>query len=181
LRYYGTMKKHLFSLSLVMLTSFGGTASASKPPACIANYVKATAPYGTATLNKLVFHVYDAQFWTDGKGWDKDAPYGLNLTYGVEIESKDFVERSLEELKHDPKVTQAMLAQFAKQLPPLMPNVAKGDSITAVSLPGGGAIFCHNGKPTGELKDAAMAQAFFGIWLGEHTSEPRLRNELLKL
>jgi hypothetical protein len=173
------MKKYRYCM-MILLALWGNMALAA-PPACIAKHIKAITPHGTATLNKFIFHVYDAEFWTDGKGWDERAPYGLHLTYGVEIESEDFVERSLEELQRNPAVTKAMLGSFAKQLPPLMPNVVKGDSITAVRLANGGAIFCHNGKPTGELKDAAMAQAFFGIWLGEYTSEPRLRKELLKL
>jgi hypothetical protein len=39
--------------------------------------------------------------------------------------------------------------------------------------------FFHNGNPRGEVRDAEFTRRFFGIWLGEATSEPALRDSLL--
>ena len=36
-----------------------------------------------------------------------------------------------------------------------------------------------NGRAGGELRDAEFARRFIGIWLGEQTSQPALRQSLL--
>ena len=60
----------------------------------------------------------------------------------------------------------------------VLPDVAAGDRITALHPPGGVA-FWHQGRRIGGMGDVAFGTKFFGIWLGEATSEPKLRNALL--
>jgi hypothetical protein len=155
-------------------------ASPVTKPACIAKALKARKPYGTATLNKLFFHVYDAEFWTDGKGLQDSKPYALHLTYQVSIEKQDFLDRTMKELKRQPEVSKKMLEEFRTQLKGIYPDVKDGDSITALHVPKGGVQFCFNGKPIGQLKNEALVKPFFGIWLGKNTSEPKVRDQLLK-
>jgi Chalcone isomerase-like len=164
---------------LIILLMFGQQSALAKP-ACVAD-IKASKPYGKAEMNKLFFHVYDAEFWSDANGWSMKEPNALHLTYHVDIDSDDFVERSLEELDRNPNVSKSELSEFAKILPKLMPNVVEGDSITAAYLPENGLQFCHNNKPTGAIKDVKMATDFLKIWLGENTSEPDMRKKLLRL
>ncbi len=66
---------------------------------------------------------------------------------------------------------QAMQAAF--------PDVGPGDVLTGLHLPGQGVRFLANGQVTADIQDAEFAQLFFGIWLSERTSEPRLRQALL--
>ena len=54
------------------------------------------------------------------------------------------------------------------------------DRITGVNLPGVGAEFWVNGLRVGAVNDAAFARLFFGIWLDERTSEPKMRIQLLQ-
>jgi hypothetical protein len=61
----------------------------------------------------------------------------------------------------------------------LFPDVAAGDSLSGLYLPGRGARFFHNGEPLGEIDDAQFARAFFSIWLDPRTSAPDLRAALL--
>jgi hypothetical protein len=61
----------------------------------------------------------------------------------------------------------------------LFPDVAQGDRITGVQVPGVAARFFHNGKARGEVRDAEFTRLFFGIWLSSRTSEPKLRDALL--
>jgi hypothetical protein len=62
----------------------------------------------------------------------------------------------------------------------LFPDVRQGERITGMNLPGVGAEFWVNGHRVGEVKDPAFARLFFGIWLDERTSEPKMRAQLLQ-
>ena len=172
--------KNLLVLSMFVAVNLFTTASFAAPK-CGGVEINSEKPLGTATLNKLFWHVYDAEFWSDVKGWSMDSPHALHLKYFADIESEDFVERSLEELQRNPKVNEKMLARFKSELPPLMPNVVEGDSITAAYSPEKGLVFCHNGKQTGVMSDTNMAEAFLGIWLSANTTELEMRKKLLNL
>jgi hypothetical protein len=172
--------KNLLVLSIFVAVNLLAT-NAFSAPQCGGVEINSVKPLGVATLNKLLWHVYDGEFWSDAKGWKMDSPHALHLKYFADIESEDFVERSLEELQRNPKVDEKMLARFKSELPPLMPSVVEGDSITAAYSPKTGLVFCHNGKQTGVISDAKMAEAFLGIWLGANTTEPEMRKKLLNL
>jgi hypothetical protein len=60
-----------------------------------------------------------------------------------------------------------------------IPDVAEGDRVTGIQVPGVAARYFVNGKLTGEIRDAEFTRLFFGIWLSKRTSEPRLREALL--
>lgn len=66
---------------------------------------------------------------------------------------------------------QAMVVAF--------PDVRAGDRLLGVHLPGRGAQFYYNGRPTSEIRDPEFARLFFGIWLSEQTPAPKLRAALL--
>lgn len=168
---------------LCSTTLFAATAPASAAGslACVQQYVRQNTPQGKASLNKLIFHVYDARFWTDspdGK-WSMDYPHALHLTYFVDIDAEDFLDRTLEELQHNPEVSEAMLGKYKAMLARLYPDVKDGDSITAAYSPAQGMQLCLNGKHLGNMTDNALIEPFFGIWLGKHSSEPKLRDGLL--
>jgi Chalcone isomerase-like len=177
--------RRFYALSLLMMLAAGHAHAATLPACAVSQNISAQQPYGTASLHKLFFHVYDATLWVDDAqkkqfNWqDANAHFALNLTYHVDIDAEDFLERTLEELDRQPDVTAAMKAEFKKQLTPLYPDVLDGDSITAVRDSKEGLILCHQGKVRGAITDAAMVRAFFAIWLGEHSSEPELRDTLL--
>jgi hypothetical protein len=43
-----------------------------------------------------------------------------------------------------------------------------------------GVEFWVNGQRTGAVADPQFARLFFGIWLDERSSQPRLRSQLLQ-
>ena len=71
------------------------------------------------------------------------------------------------------------LARWEKALTRVFPDVKRGERIVGVHLPGKGAIFYHQGQPTGTIDDPEFADAFFAIWLDPRTREPSLRKALL--
>lgn len=172
------MKKIIFAAFLLIFQFNNAFAS----PKCINDVVKAKSAYGNADLHKYFFHVYDASYWTDSNGWNMQQSSALHLKYFVDIDGEDFVERTVKELKNNPKADATMLAKFKQQLPPLMPNVVEGDTITAAyNATEQKLTFCHNNKVKGAINDKDMAEAFMGIWLGKYSSEPSMRKKLLRL
>ena len=61
----------------------------------------------------------------------------------------------------------------------LFPDVQRGDRITGVHVPGTGARFYLNDRLLGEVGEDRFSRRFFGIWLSERTSQPRMREALL--
>jgi len=148
-------------------------------PAEIASYIKAEKPYGDGFYTWTLFTAYEASLWTDQKPWSMDALFALSLKYNMRFSTNAIVDRSIKEMNEIEPLTQKQQADYAAALSPLIPPVQKGDTITALHLPGKGAVFYHNGKRTGEVDDPMLARRFFSIWLSEKTSAPDLRKALL--
>lgn len=163
---------------LIGLCSLPITAHADKP-ACLRETITAEQPYGTASLYKLIFHVYDAEFWTNGEGWDQRSAYGLHLEYGVDLTVEELLDSTREQLQRQPGVSKELRGNIVGQLRDIYPRVEEGDTITALYEPESGITFCHNGRKTGTITNPEMVRPFFAIWLGKHTSEPEMREELL--
>ena len=153
-------------------------AAFAKPP-CLNEMITSPDPFGRGEYHVMGFHIYSAQFWTDSKQWDKSKPYALYIKYFTDISKEDFLEKTLDELKKNPTVTEDMLTNFQQKLAFIYPNVADGDSITALYKPGEGVLFYHNESQLGWMKEEQLIVPFFEIWLGEHSSDPELRDRLL--
>jgi hypothetical protein len=74
---------------------------------------------------------------------------------------------------------EATLARWAQQMQRIFPDVAAGDRLVGVNLPGVGARFYDARGAIGTVADPAFARAFFDIWLAPSTSEPAMRGALL--
>jgi len=156
--------------------------AATAKPAEIAKIVRAPEPYGEGSLRFLLLAAYDAALWTDAAQWSMQSPFALSLTYHFSFSADEIVNRSLEEMQHDnPELSATTLARYRALMATLFPGVKSGDEITGLYTPDGTLRVFRDGQETGQVRDPAFAQAFFGIWLSPQTSEPRLRAKLLKL
>jgi hypothetical protein len=163
------------------LAANASAADAAKP-AEISNVIKADAPYGTGSLKMLFISAYDASLWTDATQWSMRAPFAISMTYHFACDASDIVDRAVDEMSHaNPNLTSATLARYRTLIAGLFPGVKSGDNMTGLYTPDGTVKFFHDGQETGQVHDAAFAQAFFGIWFSPDTSEPRLRAKLLHL
>jgi hypothetical protein len=180
------MKNIIFAaLCLIFLWTQPASAADSaapmpKPPE-VSTYVTARTAYGQATLHKLFMKIYDSALWTDAKTWSMNHVFALSIRYGMNFTVKELSDRSFEEMAHAAPVSKEQRAAFAPQLARAFHDVHPGDVITAVFLPGRGAVFYYNGLKTATLTDIAFAKRFFDIWLGVATTEPELRRQLLAL
>lgn len=137
---------------------------------------------GQARLRFIGLHIYDIRLWLQeplrGNAWAQQ-PLALEIAYARNLDGVKIAERSLTEMQRGGPLDDATSARWLAEMKRIFPNVKGGDRITGVFQPGQAAVFSHNGRPLGEVRDARFAQAFFGIWLAPHSSEPQMREQLL--
>ena len=137
---------------------------------------------GKARLTFWGFEVYDARLWAPA-GFVAARfgafPLALELAYLRDFKAVDIAERSLKEMRRTQPIGDDQAAQWKAGMLRAIPDVRKGDRITGIHRPGGGASFWVNGQASGEVRDAEFSRLFFGIWLSPKTSELPMRAALL--
>lgn len=140
-------------------------------------------PTAPVRLRVWGFDVYDARLWTPlgfRHGQYTQFPFALELQYLRRLEGAAIASRSIEEMRRVGSFSDAQAQSWLVGMRELFPNVGKGERITGIHVPGEGAEFWVNGQRVGMVKDVAFARLFFGIWLDERTSEPKMRAQLLQ-
>jgi Chalcone isomerase-like len=151
-------------------------------PTELAGSLPAVELVGKGKLTFFGLEVYESSLWvTPGfKGLAfENHSFALELHYFRNFSAADIAKRSIEEMQRIEPVPEQKVALWVKTLSEAFPNVKKGDRIVGVHKPGSGVTFWHNGKRSGEIRDADFSRQFFGIWLSPKTSEPKLRQALL--
>ncbi|NML28460.1 chalcone isomerase family protein [Zoogloea dura] len=162
---------------LVLLWLFASAASAALPEP-----VRALAPgwrlLGSGEARFIGLRLYDASLWVSGPEWSDSRPYALVLTYARGFSRSMLVTTSLDEMRRLGSGDEAALLRWKADLERVFPDVAEGETIVGVSLPGRGAAFYHQGRLVGEVADPVFAHTFFAIWLDRRTRVPALRARL---
>ena len=155
-------------------------AAFSRPEVTGLGGVVPTAP---VRLRVWGFEVYDARLWTPvgfRHGQYTQFPFALELQYLRKLEGAAIASRSIDEMRRVGSFSDAQAQSWGGAMRELFPDVRQGERITGINLPGVGAEFWVNGQRAGVVKDPAFARLFFGIWLDERTSEPKMRAHLLQ-
>lgn len=169
-------------IPLFALALFVSIHAAQASPPEIANVIKSDRPYGEGHMNFLFIKAYNARLWTDAPSWSMDAPFAMEITYGMDFDTDDLTGRTIKEMKTvDPGLSDAEIARLTPELNKVYPPVKSGDRLVALYVPGKPVLFSHNGQPTGSIAGENFAKDFFGIWLSPNTSAPSLREKLLRL
>jgi hypothetical protein len=149
-------------------------AQASGPPA-----PQDMQRVGAGTLRWFGLRVYDAELRAGVRPVGYAHPFALTLRYARTLEGSAIAERSLEEIEALGFGSPGERAAWGAAMRALFPDVAEGDTLTGLHLPGRGARFFHNGRLLGEIDDSHFSRAFFSIWLDPRTRAPSLRAALL--
>ncbi len=155
-------------------------AAFSRPEVTGLGGVVPTAP---VRLRVWGFEVYDVRLWTPvgfRHGQYTQFPFALELQYLRKLEGAAIASRSIDEMRRVGSFSDAQAQSWLAAMRELFPDVRQGERITGINLPGDGAEFWVNGQRVGVVKDPAFARLFFGIWLDERTSEPKMRAQLLQ-
>ena len=134
---------------------------------------------GESEFSYLFWDVYTASLFAyDGK-WNPKAPFVLMLTYARDFEGQEIANRSAKEMRAQKVAADDVLAQWQEDMLQLFPAVKEGDNLIGIASDKGSTSFYFNDEKIGQIDDSAFTKAFFDIWLGDETSQPEMRKELL--
>lgn len=145
--------------------------------------LRGVVPTAPVRLRVWGFEVYDARLWTPAgfrHSQYAQHAFALELQYLRKLEGAQIASRSLDEMRRVGSITDTQAQSWLAAMRAVFPNVSAGERITGINLPGEGAEFWFNGQRLGVVKDVAFARLFFGIWLDERTSEPKMRTQFLQ-
>ena len=175
----------LLTAWLVLPVAHAQTAPATAVPTLLPAVASAlTQPRlaGQGRYTYWGFDIYLAQLWVE-PGFDSATlgtqRYALELRYLRSFKGRDIAQRSIDEMRRIGSFSEAQGQQWLQAMTAAFPDVVAGDRLTGIHLPGRGAQFLVNGRPTAMVADPEFARLFFGIWLSDKTPEPRLRQTLL--
>lgn len=136
---------------------------------------------GEGEFSVLGFHVYRAQMWSERAPVDYDERFALHLVYLRNIRRERLADSGIGEIRRlaASPIPADTLARWRTDMLQAFVDVAPGDQLSAVFLPGKGVRFYAGERMTGEFDDPVFARAFFGIWLDPATRAPALREQLL--
>ena len=169
--------------SLLLLAALPAAgARADTVPAEVRTELGEARLQGKGRMRFLGLSVYDIRLWarrTLAEAEVATQPLALEIEYARALDGRQIAERSLVEMRRGGPIDEATAARWLGHMARIFPDVAEGDRITGVQRPGQPTRFFFNGRLAGEVPDLHFAAPFFGIWLAGHTSEPRLREQLL--
>ena len=150
------------------------------PPAVTADHA-GLKELGEGTLRFLGLRVYDGSVWIPGDAFSATGLFALELRYSMPVTGAKLAALSVEEWKKQGMTDESKCKRREAEMTRIFPDIRSGDRLVGVHLPGKGAAFYSADKALGMIADPEFADAFFGIWLAENTSEPKLRKQMLKL
>lgn len=178
------MRTLLSNCLLAMMLGLELPAVAQGPglPAVISadlSAAKSLVPLGEGTMRFIGLRVYDVRLWTAMKPFSYQEPFALELIYNMSFKGLDIAERSIKEMRGQGYSDEAKLKRWGEEMARIFPDIAKGDTLIGVNVPGKEARFYTRDKFIAAVPDAEFARAFFDIWMSEKTSDPGVRGKLL--
>lgn len=146
-----------------------------------AKYVARADLVGEARLKVLLWNVFDAKLYAENAKYNPEQPFALSLSYLREIKGSEIVAKSITEMQAQNQFSQEELVKWKTQLAAIIPDVGPDTTITGVRDKDANTLFYKNGEIIGQIDNKRFTQGFFNIWLGENTSESKLRKQLLGL
>ncbi|MEM7465704.1 MAG: chalcone isomerase family protein [Pseudomonadota bacterium] len=163
----------IFALNLILITSAADSLDTARAEIPTASLV------GEGRLKVLFWKVFDAQLYAPRGEWSMQAPFALSLNYLRHLDGEKIAERSIDEIRDQGFNNEAKLNEWLRQMRAIFPDVDQTTTLTGVYKPQQETRFYLNGELIGRVDDPAFGERFFKIWLGEKSSQPKLRNKLI--
>ncbi len=170
----------LFPAFMLMLSlASPASANVSSLPSDLQAESASLRVLGQGRMRWFGLHLYDATLWVQGREWQWDRTFMLDIRYARAFAGGRIADVSVDEISRLGFRDERKLAAWRESMRRAFPDVKAGDHITGVYRPGAGVEFFHQGRSTAVINDLEFARAFFSIWLDPATREPRLRAALL--
>jgi len=169
------MLKHV----VLLIGLFWGSSAMAENIHTIEQHVPDAQLVGEARLKVLFWKVYDAKLYAKDGIWIQNQPFALSLKYLRDLEGQDIAKRSIEEMRKQGFDDEEAMTRWYDMLLKLIPDVTDTSTIIGIQDEDQTTILYHNDDLLGEVPEPLFTEWFFNIWLGEKTSEPKIRGKLI--
>jgi hypothetical protein len=169
--------------SLLLLAALAvGTAAHARLPEPVVGGEYGLNQVGAGDLSWLGRPIYHASLWTAGgrfEGYAAGEPVALSLWYRREFSREELLRITATAWRLLGDVPSERRQAWLAQLRSLWWDVASGDNVTTVVLPGGATRFYDQRGFRGSIDDPEFGPAFLSIWLDSRSVVGDLRIRLL--
>jgi len=177
-----TVPRYLVPILLGFALLAGGMVSASSLPDPVVDSRYPLRMVGAGELRWLGFPIYDASLWTSSgrhAGLTADETMALSLWYRRSFTRDELLAVTETAWRKLGQVEPAQRALWLAELRSFWTDVAPGQNVTTVVLPGGPTRFYDQRGRFGQVDDPAFGPAFLSIWLDRRSVVSDLRIRLL--
>jgi hypothetical protein len=177
-----TAPRYLTPILLGLWLLAGGVVSASSLPGPAVDNRHPLRMVGAGELRWLGFPIYDASLWTSSgrhAGFTADETVALSLWYRRSFTRDELLKVTETAWRKLGQVEPAQSELWLAELRSFWTDVAPGQNVTTVVLPGGPTRFYDQRGRFGQVDDPAFGPAFLSIWLDPRSVVSDLRIRLL--
>jgi len=171
-------RRHLL-LAMPGLLVFPAQAQRKRP----AEVPEALRLQAEAQMRFFGLRIYDIRLWVseqvNAENWARQT-LALELEYARSLSGREIAKRSLVEMRRQAEITEDKAQRWLSEMEAAFPDVKAGDRISGLFEPARGVQFFINSQPRRQIADSEFARLFSGIWLAPQSSEPGMREQLLK-
>ncbi|MBT5332203.1 MAG: hypothetical protein HOL48_10535 [Porticoccaceae bacterium] len=153
--------------------------SFAAPQDPVGMYMDEARLIGSATHEVVFWDIYDLTLYAEERPFMGSPPYALEIAYNKGFTADLIADKSIALIREQNFDDEMRLAEWHSQLINIFPDVSKGTVLTGIYTDEKETAFYCDGEYIGEIKDPEFGLYFFNIWLGEDSSEPKLRRELI--
>lgn len=166
---------HKIFMAILLCIFISGAANAKE---FLKKYVPNAQVSGSDRYTYMIFDVYDATLYAPMGKWKEEEPYALSLKYLRTLKGEKIAEKSIQEIRSQGYDNEIKLAAWFSQMKKILPDVENGTVLTGIYIPGKETRFYKDNAGIGVIKDPEFGRWFFGIWLADTTTAPKLRQNL---
>ena len=141
--------------------------------------IQSFALIGEGTLKVFVWDLYDLKLFSEINSFSWQNKFILEFDYKRELKKDKIIETSLKEMRRQKGVAEKQINAWKTHLEQGINTVREGTKAAVEWSPDGQITFHYESKAPVIIYDELFAKSFINIWLGQETSEPKLRSELL--
>lgn len=176
------MRNFFITMLTAAILVAGAMQSANAYTSALQTHIGDFKRVGNAQLKVMLWRVFDARLYSATGQYDENAPFALSLTYLRSLDGEQIVDKSIEEiLDQAPQTDSNVISDWRNQLAAIIPDVSKDTTITGIRTVEGYTRFYEGETALGSINDPDFTRAFFDIWLGEKSSNPTLRSNLINM
>ena len=134
---------------------------------------------GEGTLKVFFMEIYDLRLIADSPTFSWQNKFKLDFIYTRDLKKDSVIKSSIKELRRQSSVSESDIESWQGYLEQSIRPVQEGTHATVLWEPEGQITFLYENSDPTTIEDEDFARAFLNIWLGEETSQPKLRSQLL--